>query len=79
MNSPTTLNTSNRKVVIERLDKQRRTLTLKIERLISFPILGEPCVASDSNKIVFDCWCAECKEITSSIIKTAQLPDWLRA
>lgn len=71
-------NTAVRKELIARLDKQRKNLTNKIERLISFPILGEPCEASDSDKVVFECWCAECKEIASSVIKHGVLPEWLR-
>lgn len=76
---PTASNTASRKAIIERLGKQRQSLTVKIERLIQYPILGEVCVASDSNKAVFDCWCAECKEITSTVMKHDRLPEWLTA
>jgi hypothetical protein len=35
-------------------------------------------MASNSGKPVFDCWCAECKEITTTIIKHDREPEWLK-
>jgi hypothetical protein len=64
--------------LVKSLDRQRAIITAKIDRLERYPILGEPCSASDSNKVVWSCWCAECKEIVTSIVNHDALPEWLR-
>jgi hypothetical protein len=71
------LNRTTRRKIIARLMTQQERLKVKIDRLNRYAILGEDCSASDSEKPVFDCWCPECKEITSSIIKHDRLPEWL--
>lgn len=61
-----------------KLMDKREALNAKIELLVRWSILREPCEASDSGKIVINCWCAECKEITNSISTKGVLPEWLR-
>ena len=70
-------NEATRFFIIERLEKQQEKLATMRDRLVRYAILGEPCTASDSLLATFDCWCAECKEITSTIIKYDLLPEWL--
>lgn len=71
------LNRTVRRNIIKRLLVQQERLAVKIDRLNRYAILGDDCSASDSQKVVFECWCAECKEITSTVIKHDRLPDWL--
>ena len=76
--STSAINNHTRSTLAKKLLLQQTKLAVKIDRLTRYPVLGEACVASDSNKVVFECWCAECKEITSTIITTDALPEWLR-
>ena len=71
------LNRKNRRESITKLLVQQERIKVKIDRLDRYSILGQDCIASDSQKFVFECWCAECKEITNTIIKYDRLPDWL--
>ena len=61
-----------------KLIDKREAINAKIELLTRWSILREPCEASDSDKIVMNCWCAECKEIVHSISTKGELPEWLR-
>lgn len=55
------------------VDRAEKKLALFEEYPVVF---STTCWASTSEKPVFSCWCAQCKELVKSVEYTGYFPEW---
>jgi hypothetical protein len=60
--------------VFTRIEKDKARLNALTNP--KYAVLGDTCWASDSNKIVFECWCPQCKEVVACAVAKRDLPWW---
>jgi hypothetical protein len=69
----------NQAKITAQLTKAISRAEAKLELFEEYPVVfSTTCWASTSNKPVFQCWCAQCKEIVTEVAETGYLPAWFQ-